>query len=89
MSIKTEVTREPARGEVVTRLDLVQPKRGYVVRSATKDGSPDHFAVLGASPYGDRGKGENMRVMLSDLREVAAMLIAHADELGLPEKPSA
>ncbi len=88
MGIKTEVIQQPVRGEYVTRLDLEQPKRGYVVRSDTKDGVPDHYAVLGTSVYDDR-KGENMHVILADLRRVAAMLIAHADELGLPEEPSA
>ena len=82
MTITNIETREPVRGEVMTRLDLASPKRAYVARSKTKDGKPDWVVVLGSSLRESSRHDTNLEIEASDLREVASMLIAHADALG-------
>lgn len=83
MTICAKSISEPVIGQVETKAVLENPKRSYVALSSTTDGVPEWVVTLGASIREPARSDTNMLVEARDPREVAAMLNAHADALGL------
>lgn len=88
MNIETVEKVEPVKSERVTSLSLERPRRNYWIATKAEDGKPSWVSAVDTAIRGDgrsSRRSEALEVETQDLRAVAAMLIAHADKLGIAE----
>ena len=79
--ITTEIETQPVAGEIISLLQVDFAAQGYSARTKFEGGEFPGLTVLGAALPGL--PGSIMKVRQSDLRELGALLLAHADALDI------